>query len=135
LPERWGALERSIRTPELTRRFEAALMTIEHRRLAQVHAAQQEANATRQQIHALLHTAEQALAAGQLQAARAAADDIKARKTATASLPKPTTQRLSRVVQQLVELERWEAFGQHQARVQLCERAEALAAQTLGASH
>jgi hypothetical protein len=41
-------------------------------------------------------------------------------------LPKPTVQRLSRVVQQLVELERWQQFGQHTARVQLCERAEAL---------
>jgi hypothetical protein len=34
---------------------------------------------------------------------------------------------------QLVELERWESFGQQNARVQLCERAEALAAQTLDA--
>ena len=31
-----------------------------------------------------------------------------------------------RLVQQLVELERWESFGQQNARVQLCERAEAL---------
>jgi hypothetical protein len=28
-------------------------------------------------------------------------------------------------MQQLVELERWESFGQHQARIRLCERAEA----------
>ncbi len=49
-------------------------------------------------------------------------------------LPKPTVQRLSRLVQQLAELERWETFGQRQARVQLCERAEALATQTLDAS-
>jgi hypothetical protein len=51
-------------------------------------------------------------------------------KTAAGTLPKPTTQRLSRLVQQLTDLERWESFGQHNARVQLCERAEALAAQT-----
>ncbi len=31
-------------------------------------------------------------------------------------------------MQQLTELERWESFGQRQARLQLCERAEALAA-------
>jgi hypothetical protein len=38
---------------------------------------------------------------------------------------------LSRVVQQLVELERWQSFGQQNARVQLCERAEALLQQKL----
>jgi DNA repair protein SbcC/Rad50 len=131
LPVRWQALDRSIRTPELTRRFEAAMTTVEQRRLAQIQATQQEANAARQQVHALLHAAEQALAAGQVQAARAAADQIKALKTGAGLLPKPTTQRLGRLVQQLVELERWESFGQQNARVQLCERAEAAAAQTL----
>ncbi len=95
--------------------------------------AQQETGNARQQVHSLLHAAEQALAAGQLQAARAAADGIKKLKTAAGTLPKPTTQRLGRLVQQLVELERWESFGQQNARVQLCERAEALAAQTLDA--
>ena len=131
LPARWQALSRTIRTPELTRRFEAAMTTVEQRRLAQIQAVQQEANAARQQVHALLHTAEQALAAGQVQAARAAADEIKARKTGAGLLPKPSTQRLGRLVQQLVELERWESFGQQNARVQLCERAEAAAKQTL----
>lgn len=131
LPARWQALNRAIRTPELTRRFEAAMTTVEQRRLAQIQAAQQVVNAGRAQVHALLHTAEQALAAGQVQAARAAADEIKALKTGAGSLPKPTTQRLGRLVQQLVELERWETFGQQNARVQLCERAEAAAKQTL----
>jgi hypothetical protein len=131
LPTRWQALDRSIRTPELTRRFEAAMTTVEQRRLAQIQAAQQESNAVRAQVHALLHTAEQALAAGQVQAARSAADEIKALKTAAGLLPKPTMQRLGRLVQQVVELERWESFGQQNARVQLCERAEAAAAQTL----
>ncbi len=56
LPERWQALDRSIRTPALTRRFEAALIVIEQRRLAQIRAAEQEAQAARQQLHALLHT-------------------------------------------------------------------------------
>ena len=131
LPSRWQALSRPIRTPELTRRFEAAMTTVEQRRLAQIQATQQEANAARQQVHALLHGAEQALAAGQVQAARAAADAIKAFKTGAGLLPKPTMQRLGRLVQQLVELERWESFGQQNARVQLCERAEAAAKQTL----
>ena len=131
LPARWQALDRSIRTPELTRRFETAMTTVEQRRLAQIQATQQEANAARQQLHALLHAAEQALAAGQVQTARAAADEIKTLKAGAAALPKPTTQRLSRLVQQLVELERWQSFGQQNARVQLCERAEAAAAQTL----
>ena len=36
-------------------------------------------------------------------------------------------------MQQLTELERWESFGQQQARVQLCERAEAAATQSLDA--
>jgi DNA repair protein SbcC/Rad50 len=134
LPARWQALPRAIRTPELTRRFEAAMTTVEQRRLAQIQAAQQESNAARAQVHALLHTAEQALAAGQVQAARAAADEIKALKTGAGLLPKPSTQRLGRLVQQLVELERWESFGQQNARVQLCERAEAVAAQTLDAA-
>jgi hypothetical protein len=135
LPERWQALDRAIRTPALTRRFEAALMLIEQRRLAQVQAAQQEASAARNQIHALLHTAEQALAAGQLQAARAAADEIRSRRDDAGLLPKPTVQRLSRLVQQLTELERWESFGQRTARLQLCDRAEALAAQPVDPPH
>ncbi len=125
LPERWQALDRAIRTPPLTRRFEAALIVVEQRRLAQIHAAEGEANAARQQVHSLLHAAEQALAAGQLQAARAAADEIRTRKPHAGLLPKPTAQRLSRLVQQLTELERWESFGQQHARNQLCERAEA----------
>ena len=45
LPARWQALPRAIRTPELTRRFEAAMTTVEQRRLAQVHATQQETTA------------------------------------------------------------------------------------------
>ena len=133
LPARWQALSRTIRTPELTRRFEAAMTTVEQRRLAQIQATQQEATAVRQQVHALLHTAEQALAAGQVGEARSAADAIKALKAAAGLLPKPTTQRLGRLVQQLVELERWESFGQQNARVQLCERAETVAKQTMDA--
>ena len=131
LPARWQALPRTIRTPELTRRFEAAMTTVEQRRLAQIQSTQHETNAARLQVHALLHTAEQALAAGQVQAARAAADEIKTLKTGAGLLPKPTTQRLGRLVQQLVELERWESFGQQNARVQLCERAETAATRSL----
>ena len=130
LPLRWQALDLAVRTPDLTRRFEAAIMVIESRRLAQMRATQQQESAARQQLHALLHEAEVALAAGQVQAARAAADQTRALKAAAGTLPKPTIQRLSRVVQQLGELERWMSFGQHNARVQLCERAEALAAET-----
>ena len=133
LPSRWQALNRQFRTPALTQRFETALIIIEQRRLVLIQNTQQEANAVRQQVHALLHTAEQALAAGQLQAARAAADSIRKLKTAAGLLPKPITQRLGRVVQQLTELERWESFGQQNARVQLCERAEALLTQTMDA--
>ncbi len=132
LPARWAALDRAMRTPALTQRFEAALIIIEQRRLAQIQAAQQLAGAARQHVHSLLHTAEQALAAGQLQAARAAADEIRTAKAAAGVLPKPTVQRLGRLVQQLTELERWESFGQRQARIQLCERAEALATATHG---
>ena len=133
LPDRWQALDRAIRTPALTRRFEAALIVIEQRRLAQMHAAEQETNAVRQQVHGLLHAAEQALAAGQLQTARAAAEEIRTRKPGAGLLPKPTLQRLSRLVAQLAELERWESFGQQHARIQLCERAEAAATTTLDA--
>ncbi len=133
LLERWQALNRAIRTPELTQRFEAALMTVEQRKLAQDRVTQEKAHTVRQQLHDQLHAAEQALAAGQLQVARAAADKIKAFKTGAGLLPKPTTQRLGRLVQQLVELERWESFGQQNARVQLCERAETLPTQTLDA--
>jgi exonuclease SbcC len=135
LPERWQALDRSTRTPALTRRFEAALIVVEQRRLAQIRAAEQEAQAARAHLHNLLHTAEQALAAGQLLAARAAADEVRAKKPGAGPLPKPTMQRLSRLTQQLTELERWESFGQQNARVQLCERAEAAATLGLDAPH
>jgi exonuclease SbcC len=135
LPERWQALDRSIRTPALTRRFEAALIVIEQRRLAQIRAAEQETHSSRQHLHALLHSAEQALATGQLKTARATADEIRTRRLGAGLLPKPTLQRMSRLMQQLKELEGWESFGQHQARVQLCERAEAAATLTLDAPH
>lgn len=131
LPRRWQALDLSVRTPELTRRFEAALLVIERRRLALVRAAQQQEGAARQRLHVALHAAEQALAAGQLHEARAAAGEARELKSTAGLLPKPTVQRLARVVQQLRELERWESFGQQTARIQLCERAEALARQTL----
>ncbi len=127
LPERWQALDLSIRTPGLTRRFEAALIVVEQRRLAQIRAAEQEASAARDHVHSLLDTAERALAAGQFQAARAAVAEIRGRKADARSLTKPTVQRLSRLTQELTDLERWESFGQQQARVQLCERAEAAA--------
>jgi len=134
LPERWQALDRAMRTPALTRRFEAALTVVEQRRLEQIRAAEQETSAARQRVDGLLHTAEEALAAGQLQAARAAAEEIRSHKAGAGDLPKPMTQRLGRLVQQLNELERWESFGQQNARVQLCERAEALATQALDAA-
>lgn len=126
LPERWQALEPNARTAALTQRFDAALLLVEQRRLAIMGAEQQEANAARGEIHRLLHEGEQALAAGQLPPARAAAEAIRELKSAAGPLPKPTTQRLSRLVQQLSDLERWESFGQQQARLQLCERAEAV---------
>jgi DNA repair protein SbcC/Rad50 len=135
LPERWQALDQSIRTSALTRRFEAALIVIGQGRLAQVRAAEQETHSSRQQLHMLLHGAEQALAAGQLQAARAAAEEIRTRRPGAGLLPKPTLQRLSRLTQQLKALEGWESFGQHQARIQLCERAETAATLTLDAPH
>jgi hypothetical protein len=128
LPERWQALDRATRTPALTQRFETALIVVEQRRLAHAQAAQQEVSAVRSRIHALLHAAELALAAGQLRDARKSADEIKPLRAAAGTLPKPTMQRLGRLVQQLGELERWQSFGQHTARTQLCERAEALAA-------
>jgi hypothetical protein len=126
LPARWQSLDRATRTPELTRRFEAALMTVEQRRLAQIQATQQETNAIRLKLHGLLHAAEQALAAGELKAARTAADEVRGLKAGAGTLPKPTIQRLSRVMQQLADLEKWESFGQQSARMQLVERAEAL---------
>ena len=130
---RWQALDVAVRTPAWTRRFEAALLTIGNRRLAQMESAKQETVARRHRLHSQLHVAEQALAAGQLQAARAAADEAKALKAGAGELPKPTTQRLGRLQQQLAELERWEMFGQHDARIRLCERAEAIVAQTMAA--
>jgi hypothetical protein len=135
LPLRWQAIDLAVRTPELTRRFEAAILVIEGRRLAQMRATQQQETAARHQLHTLLHEAEVALAAGQLQAARTAADQTRAMKAAAGTLPKPTIQRLSRLVQQLGEMERWMSFGQHNARVQLCERAETLAAETHPPAH
>jgi len=135
LPLRWQAIDLAVRTPELTRRFEAAILVIEGRRLAQMRATQQQETAARHQLHTLLHEAEVALAAGQMQVARAAADQTRLHKAAAGTLPKPTVQRLSRLVQQLGEMERWMSFGQHNARVQLAERAEALAAETHPPAH
>ncbi len=129
LPARWQALALEARTPTLTRRFEAALLQIEQRRLAFARAAQQQQGEARQRLHALLHEAEQALAAGQPQQARAAIDATRVLKPGAGLLPKPSLQRISRVLQQLGELEQWEKFGQQSARVQLCEQAEALLAQ------
>jgi hypothetical protein len=131
LRARWQALDAAGRTAALSARFEAAVLVIEHRRDAYVRANQQEQVAARHQLHAALHEAEQALTAGQLHEARAAADRARALKGHAGQLPKPSVQRLSRVVQQLTELERWEKFGQQNARVQLCDRAEALAQATL----
>ncbi len=126
LRTRWEAVDAAGRTPVLAERFNAALIVIEHRRDAYVRANQQEQVGARHQLHAALHEAEQALAAGQLHEARIAADRARSLKVHAGLLPKPSVQRLSRVVQQLTELERWEKFGQQNARVQLCERAEAL---------
>jgi hypothetical protein len=131
LPTRWQALDPAGRSPALTQRFEAALLVIEHRRDAYVRANQQEQVTARHQLHAALHEAEQALAAGHLQEARVAADRARALKSHAGLLPKPSVQRLSRVVQQLTDLEKWEKFGQQNARVQLCERAEELTQKTL----
>ncbi len=131
LPTRWQALDLSVRTPALTRRFEAALLVIDKRRQAYLQAAQQEQTNTRLQLHEHLHAAELAFAAGQIQEARTAIDTARALKLTAGTLPKPTVQRMSRVVQQLVDLERWQSFGQQTAREQLCERAEALQTQTL----
>ena len=131
LPVRWHAVDMAGRTPALTRRFEAALLVIEKRRLAVIKASEQEASAARHALHAVLHEAEQALAAGKVQEARAAADKTRLLKMHAGVLPKPSVQRLSRVIQQLTELERWQKFGQQTARVQLCERAEALLQQAM----
>ncbi len=131
LPSRWQALDATARTPALTQRFEAALQVIEQRRQTFIRATEQQHGVARQQLHNHLHQAEQALTAGQLQEARAAADSVRALRAHAGQLPKPTIQRLGRVMQQLGELERWQKFGQQSARVQLCERAEALATQTL----
>ena len=134
LATRWQALDAAGRTAALTRRFEAALLVIEHRRDAYVRANQQEQGAARHQLHEALHLAEQALAAGQLQEARAAAERVRALKAQAGLLPKPSVQRLSRVVQQLNDLEKWQKFGQQNARAQLCERAEGLVQGTLAAA-
>ena len=131
LPQRWDALDAAIRTPALKQRFDAALDTVTQRRAAHVRAAEQEAQAARHHLHALLHTAETALAAGQLHEARGAAEEIRVARPSAGQLPKPTLQRLGRLLHQLKELEGWESFGQHQVRVQLCERAEAVPKLTL----
>lgn len=130
LPARWQAVDAGGRTPALAQRFEAALRTVEQRRLAHARAESDAQGTARNRLHAALAGAEQALADGRLHEARAAADEARALKPAAGLLPKPTVQRLARVLQQLSDLERWEKFGQQAARTQLCERAEALAAQT-----
>lgn len=131
LPERWQALDLAVRTPDLTRRFDAALLIVEQRRVAFMRATEQEQGSARQQLHAQLHMAEVALAAGQLQEARVTADKLRPLRALAGQLPKPTTQRMGKVAQQLGELERWQKFGQQSARMQLCERAEVLLTQTL----
>ena len=131
LAARWQALPSDARVPALNQRLEAALAVIEQRRTALARGHQEQQGAARQELHTVLHQAELAVAAGQLHEARAAADRVRALKPSAGLLPKPTVQRLSRVVNQLIELERWQQFGQQSARVQLCERAEALIQSTL----
>jgi len=126
LAERWQAFDPVVRTPALKHRFKAAFLVLEQRRSAVSEAALQESVARKHKLHVVLHAAEQALQGGQLQAARASAEEIRVLRKDAGALPKPTTQRIARLLQQLTELERWESFGQQSARVQLCERAEAL---------
>lgn len=126
LAERWQAFDPAVRTPALKHRYKAALLVLEQRRAAVSEAAQQESIVRRHKLHGLLHAAEQALQGGQLQTARTSAEEIRVLRKDAGALPKPTTQRIARLLQQLTELERWESFGQQSARVQLCERAEAL---------
>ena len=92
---------------------------------------EQQTGAARQQLHALLHTAEQALAAGQLKVARGVADQLRPLRATAGRLPPPTTKRIGQLMQSLTQLEKWETFGQQNARIQLCERAEALATETI----
>jgi hypothetical protein len=127
---RWQALNRAIRTPALTRRFEAAMTTIEQRRIERAKTAKLEVAARWQRVQGLLDLAEQSLVAGQFHPARATAEEIKALMAGAGEPPKAAAQRLARLVQQLAELERWESFGQQSARQQLCERAEALPLET-----
>jgi hypothetical protein len=127
---RWQALNRAIRTPALTRRFEAAMMTIEQRRIERTRTAKLEVAARWQRLQGLLDLAGQALVAGQFHPAQATAGEIKALMAGAGEPPKAFAQRLDSLVQQLAELERWESFGQQSARQQLCERAEALPLET-----
>ena len=131
---RWQALNRAIRTPALTRRFEAAMLTVEQRRIERAKTAKLEVAARWQRLQGLLDLAEQALVAGQFHPARATAEEIKALMTGAGEPPKASAQRFASLVQQLAELERWESFGQQSARQQLCERAEALLLETRGPS-
>jgi len=123
---RWQALNRAIRAPALTRRFEAAMLTIEQRRIERARTAKLEVTARWQRLQGLLDLAEQALAAGQVHPARATAEEIKAFMAGAGEPPNAAAKRIASLVQQLAELERWESFGQQSARQQLCERAEAL---------
>lgn len=127
---RWQALNRAIRTPALTRRFEAAMMTIEQRRIERAKTVKLEVAARWQRLQGLLDLAEQALVAGQFHPAQATAEEIKALMAGAGEPPQASAQRLASLVQQLAELERWESFGQQSARQQLCERAEALPLET-----
>ncbi len=126
LLQRWQALNRAIRTPALTRRFEAAMLTVEHRRIERTRTAKLEVAARWQRLQGLLDVAEQALVAGQFHPAQATAGEIKALVAGAGEPPQAAAQRLASLTQQLAELERWESFGQQSARQQLCERAEAL---------
>jgi hypothetical protein len=127
---RWQALNRAIRTPALTRRFEAAMLTVEQRRIERARTARLEMAARWQRLQGLLDLAEQALVAGQCHPARATAEEIKSLIAGAGEPPQASAQRFARLVQQLAELERWESFGQQSARQQLCERAEALPLET-----
>jgi len=127
---RWQALNRAIRTPALTRRFEAAMTTIEQRRIERAKTVKLEVAARWQRLQGLLDLAEQALVAGQFHPAQATAEEINALMAGAGEPPKAAAKRLARLVQQLAELERWESFGQQSARQQLCERAEALPLET-----
>jgi Domain of Unknown Function (DUF349) len=130
--DRWNAIPAEGRDATRQQRFDD-LLAGHRRQLSELNAADAAGqNEARQKLHTLLAKAEEALSAGEVQAAAGLRDEMKPLRAIAGELPKPTNQRLGRLSQQLGDLLRWQSFGNATQREEMCGEIERLPSQGLG---